>query len=157
MSVLSTFSVVDAWGKFPSGIFNYNFFDLGSFSECFHIDRLGVNYKTQYCIGQLILEAPEQKYVKKIQKTAIDLPFRQRLGFYYTGPSISLGICLPSVCSVEQLESSVNRIIHRKWQNMTVRIVKDYCQTEETPAEFKTIDLITMQVVLVFANSSEIS
>lgn len=141
------FSVVDGWGKFPSGIYNYNFFDPGSFSECFHIERNGVNYKTQYCIGQLILETPEQRNAKKVQKIVDELPFRQRLGFYNIGPSISLGICLPSACAVDDLESSLNRIVHRKLKDMTVRIDKDYCQIEETPSKFTTIDFIALQVV----------
>lgn len=143
------FPVADAWGKLPSGIFNYNFFDPGSFRECFHIERNGVNYKTQYCIGQLILETAEQRNAKRVPNYVDDLPFRQRLDVYRTGPSISLGICLPSVCAVDQLESSVNRIVHQRLRNMTVRIVKDYCQTEETPSEFKTVDFIALQVVFV--------
>lgn len=141
MSILWTFfSVFDANGKFPSGIFNYDFFDSGSFSECFR----NVKYKLQYCIGQLILETPEQRNAKKMQKNRVDLPFRQRLNLYYAGPSISLGICLPSSCDVEQLESSVNRIVHRKIQNMTVRIIKDYCQTEQVPSDFKTSDFVAL-------------
>lgn len=45
--------VLDAWGNFPSGMMSGNFFDLGSFSQCFHITRNDIVYKTQYCIGQL--------------------------------------------------------------------------------------------------------
>lgn len=139
------FSVADAWGKFPSGIFDQaNFFEPGSFSECLHIERNGKDYKTQYCIGQLMLETPEQRKAKKTSKNAIDLPYRQRLGYYYIGPSISLGICLPATCAVDQLESSVNKIIHRRMPNMTVRIVKDYCQTEEFPSKFDTKDYVAL-------------
>lgn len=51
---------MDSWGNFPSGLFHPmsgNYFDLGSFSQCFHITRDGNAYKTQYCIGQLKLRA----------------------------------------------------------------------------------------------------
>lgn len=41
--------VVDAWGKLPTGILEGNFQDLGSFSECFHIERNETTYKTKYC------------------------------------------------------------------------------------------------------------
>ena len=132
-------SVVDAWGKFPAGIFNQNFFDPGSFSECFHIIRNGRNYKTQYCIGQLILESTEQW-----QKQQINKPFWPRHDIYHTGPSISMGICLPSACLVEQLESDINRVIHQKSRDMIVRIPKDYCQSEETPSEFTILDFVAM-------------
>lgn len=47
------FLAVDSWGNFPSGIFGGNFFDLGSFSQCFHIIRNESAYESQYCIGQL--------------------------------------------------------------------------------------------------------
>lgn len=138
--IFCVFSVVDAWGKFPSGILNANFFEPGSFSQCFHIERNGANYKTQYCIGQLIVEAPGQRETRKLPKNIVDLPFRQRLGYFNTGPSISLGICLPSACAIDQLESNLNTIIHRRMRNMTVRILKDYCQTEEFPSEFDSKD-----------------
>lgn len=45
--------MLDAWGNYPSGTVRGNFFDLGSFSQCFNIVRNKRAYKTQYCIGQL--------------------------------------------------------------------------------------------------------
>lgn len=53
------FSVADAWGTFPSGIRNGNLFSLGSFSQCIHTNKHGIDYKTQYCIGKLKF-LPEQ-------------------------------------------------------------------------------------------------
>lgn len=50
---MNFFKVLDAWGNFPSGTMRGNFFDLGSFSQCFHIERNEKAVKTQYCIGQL--------------------------------------------------------------------------------------------------------
>lgn len=49
-------SVLDSWGKFPSGFFSGNFYEFGDFSECLNIERHGVRYETQYCLGQLILD-----------------------------------------------------------------------------------------------------
>lgn len=49
-------SVVDAFGKLPSAIFDGNFYELGGFTECFHIQRNEVPYKTQYCMANLIFD-----------------------------------------------------------------------------------------------------
>lgn len=46
-------SVVDAWGKIPSGILDGNLIELGSFSECFHIERNNEPYKSKYCTAKL--------------------------------------------------------------------------------------------------------
>lgn len=132
-------SVLDAWGKFPPGILHYNFFDPGSFSECFHIQRNGRNYKTKYCIGQLLLESTAQR-----QKHLVGKPFWPRLDLYRTGSSISMGMCLPAACSVEKLGSDIDRVVHRRLRGMTVRIPQDYCQSEETPSEYTTLDFVAM-------------
>lgn len=68
-------SVVDAWGKMPSGFFSGmyhleitnlhwiiynkttflgNLYELGEFSQCLNIKRDGKRYETKYCVGQLI-------------------------------------------------------------------------------------------------------
>lgn len=134
-------TVVDAWGQFPSGILNQNFFDPGSFSECFNIVRNRRKYRTKYCIGQLILQSTDQR-----QKHLIDKPFWPRLDVYRTGSSISMGICLPSACSVEQLVYDINRVVHRKFRGLTVRIPKDYCQSEETPSDYSILDFVAVLV-----------
>lgn len=56
MGWLYLFSVLDAWGKLPSGILEGNLQSFGSFSECFHIDRNGTLYKSKYCLGQLAID-----------------------------------------------------------------------------------------------------
>lgn len=53
-------TVVDSWGKFPSGIMSGNFFELGSFPQCFRIERNGDAFKTQYCVAQLKFHSNEQ-------------------------------------------------------------------------------------------------
>lgn len=54
---LFVYSVLDAWGKIPSEILVEKFFNLsqssydyGSFAQCFHIERKGRRFKTQYCL-----------------------------------------------------------------------------------------------------------
>lgn len=42
---------MDSWGKLPSGIFSENFYEFGAFSQCFHLERNGRHYPTQYCMG----------------------------------------------------------------------------------------------------------
>lgn len=48
-------AVLDAWGKIPSGFFEGNLFELGAFSECFHIERENELYQTKYCMANLDL------------------------------------------------------------------------------------------------------
>lgn len=49
-------SVLDAWGKFPSSIFEGNLYEFGGYSECFNIKQNAEQYKTQYCLGNLIMD-----------------------------------------------------------------------------------------------------
>lgn len=92
-------------------------------TECFHIERIGVNYKIQYCIGRLIFETAEHRKAKKVQQNTVDWPFRGGLDAYRTGLSISFGIHLPLVCAAR----------NQVW------IAEDY---------FQTVDFIALQVVV---------
>lgn len=54
-------TVLDSWGKLPSGILSGNFFEFGSFDQCFSISfdesyDIGAAIRPQYCIGQIVLE-----------------------------------------------------------------------------------------------------
>lgn len=49
-------SVLDSWGKLPSGVFSGNFYEFGDFAECLNIHRNGTLYKAQYCLEELILQ-----------------------------------------------------------------------------------------------------
>lgn len=60
-------TVIDAWGKIPSAVFDGNFFEFGGFSECFHIQRESELYKTQYCIGQLVIDIDGLSPMQHIQ------------------------------------------------------------------------------------------
>lgn len=60
------------------------------------------------------------------------------------GHSISLGMCLPAVCSTDDLESIINKVIHAKTDNFFFEIPKTSCQFEEYPSELTTVDLLAM-------------
>lgn len=50
---------MDSWGKFPSGIFSGNAYDFGAFSQCFHLERDGQHYPTQYCLAMITFTMPD--------------------------------------------------------------------------------------------------
>lgn len=108
---------MDSWGNFPSGIGTRNNQELGSFSECFRIERSGQPYQTQYCVGQAHFSRGE------------DLP-------------IFLGICLPATCTVKYLQSVVNEAIDMR--NLVVKIPEKMCQREEHVNGWKPMDFLTV-------------
>lgn len=67
--------MLDAWGKFPSGIFSGNFHEFGAFSQCFNITRKEELYKTQYCLGHLTLnvdgwlQQTSHQHIKQVLNT----------------------------------------------------------------------------------------
>lgn len=59
--------MVDAWGKLPSGFFDGNMYDLGSFNECFDLQRGNEKYSSKYCTARLALNitgmmSPQKTY-----------------------------------------------------------------------------------------------
>lgn len=64
-------------------------------------------------------------------------------------PSITLGICLPYACAVDQLESSINRALQAKMSDMMVIIPENSCQYEEIASDWRAIDFATMYVLTV--------
>lgn len=63
--------MIDAWGKFPSGLMEGNFYEFGAFSECFHIERETELYETKYCMGQLVLHLDGISSTQSYQYNAI--------------------------------------------------------------------------------------
>lgn len=59
-------------------------------------------------------------------------------------PSVSLGLCLPAVCKVNQLESVVNDAIHTNLEHMEAKIPEEMCQLEGSANDWKTLDFVTM-------------
>lgn len=60
-------SVIDSWGKIPSGIFDGNFYEFGAFSQCLNIERYGDSYKTKYFLGHLIFNLSGMSTAKSYQ------------------------------------------------------------------------------------------
>lgn len=58
--------------------------------------------------------------------------------------SISIGLCLPAVCSTDHLESIVNDLLHARSSSLAFEIPKNTCQFEEKVSGLKTVDLIAM-------------
>lgn len=73
--------VLDSWGKFPSGMMSGNFFDFGAFSQCFHIKHNGINYKTQYCIGQF--KFPPTKRSSLLPRLVVEVFWSERISFNF--------------------------------------------------------------------------
>lgn len=67
--------VADAWGKVPSGFFDGNYYALGAFSECFHIERNAAPYESKYCMGELDLNLGGNFAPKTTEHVKIDNGF----------------------------------------------------------------------------------
>lgn len=114
--------VVDAWGKFPSGILEGNLFELGSFQECFHIERDDEPYDTKYCLAELKLKSTPQSRL-----------------------SLRFGMCTPAICSMHFLQSMINN--NKSIDRLTsLKFDENTCQLEENVSELKVLDWITMYV-----------
>lgn len=59
-------------------------------------------------------------------------------------PGFSFGFCLPAVCSVDHIEHIFNEITNTNVHGVSMNILKNTCQKEETISEFNTLDLIAM-------------
>ena len=131
--------VVDSWGNFPSGVLNKNLHDLGSFSECFHIQRNGTPYETQYCIAKLprILYG-YYSYILVIEFHLIVFYMRvTKISIFVLFFSVVLGICLPAACTVNDANST-------KVNPLAMRIPKKTCQVEETITDWNAIDFAVL-------------
>lgn len=145
---------MDSWGKFPSGIQRSNVYELGSFSQCFHIERNGIGYQTQYCLAQFEYKSKERKqenssrYCYYIYDKNVISVVNHIIKYFFnsTRPNttITIGICLPKVCSTDNLESVVNEKLHVKANDITVRIPRELCQYQENAANFNAIDFVIM-------------
>lgn len=52
----------DASAKFPTGILNGKFYDFGDYDECLETDTTGLDFKTQYCIVNIIFSPSFKLY-----------------------------------------------------------------------------------------------
>ncbi|XP_058454323.1 nose resistant to fluoxetine protein 6-like [Malaya genurostris] len=104
------FPMLDAWGKIPSGIFEGNFYDLGSFEECrkFSYDTnnetLG-EIRGQYCLLSIPFNLDSNRAVKN------GAPIDVR-GFPSNSnkPALRIGTCFPDTCDGEYLSAWVKNV-----------------------------------------------
>lgn len=71
-------SVLDSWGRIPSGILSGNLYDFGDFRRCFHLERNGEAYPTQYCLGRIIVDinvflTPDYLQKNKVLQSVVQL------------------------------------------------------------------------------------
>lgn len=89
------YSVLDAWGKIPSSVFEGNLYELGGFSECFHIERDNAAYKTQYCLGALVLTLKGMPTMKSHLFEPRNAPNLLKTGKYKDKPEIEQLMGMP--------------------------------------------------------------
>lgn len=58
--------------------------------------------------------------------------------------SISLGICLPAACSVENLGAAVNNVLLTRAKNSTAKVFIEDCQDVEKYSDIRAIDFVAM-------------
>lgn len=58
--------------------------------------------------------------------------------------SISLGLCLPAICSTDHLEFIINDLLRAKSSSLLFTIPKNSCQLEENGSDYRTIDLFAL-------------
>lgn len=60
------------------------------------------------------------------------------------GASVSLGLCLPAVCSTDHLEFVINDLLHARSSSLLFEIPKNSCQLKEHGSGIRTIDLVAL-------------
>ena len=59
-------------------------------------------------------------------------------------PSILIGLCLPTACRMNNLESLVNNVIQNNVNNAEAKIPQEMCQFEERDTNRTILDYITL-------------
>lgn len=155
-SLISSVIVVNSWGGLSHDLAKGKFFDFGTFSPCFQIERNATHhYDTQYCIAQLKFRATEVPrrtkaapwfvYMwKKIQFNLYDSVWKiNRLEVEL--PQISLGMCLPAICSADQLAAIGNEAIHSITNQFDFEVPRIACQSGvKYKPKLEMLDLFAM-------------
>ncbi|XP_031622733.1 nose resistant to fluoxetine protein 6-like isoform X2 [Contarinia nasturtii] len=137
--------LIDTWAKLPSTVSSVYSYEFGKFSQCFNIKRHEKVERTQYCMGQLVIEQEFDRIINlsdPIKDGTLKPEFL--LPQPAKGVAINFGLCLPRMCSLRGIEPILNYLIQQKQINASIKLFEDTCQTEEIPSEFKTIDLIAI-------------
>ena len=65
------------------------------------------------------------------------------------GIGIGFGTCMPAVCSLHLLEPIINNKLLQNFTKVSVTFPKNTCQIEEIASDYRTIDIVTMWVMII--------
>ncbi|XP_049823873.1 uncharacterized protein LOC126265671 [Aethina tumida] len=114
--------ILDANAKIPSGILNSNFYDAGSYDECYQLETGVEDLYGKYCMGHVPLSVPSE-YKEVIQRDSLELVLK-------------LGYCLPSACTSEDF----NKVYF--WANFD----EDLCATKAVVQEYDASDILAITI-----------
>ncbi|KAM8719733.1 hypothetical protein ACLKA7_005886 [Drosophila subpalustris] len=122
--------MIDAWGSKPAGILSLNVVDLGNYDQCMKINKWisgDHEVKGKYCLSRL--------------------PVNKLLGINRPTVGLKIGICFPSSCSADNMNTFLNRVIKQliNVSNTAKLIDEQTCKTaEREPLEGLTIFTIVL-------------
>lgn len=144
--------VIDAMGKIPSGLLDGTLSSVGDYKQCLNIksppfDENGQTIITgKYCLARPIIPYTDRT-ISRLNKTnqngslnpGIPDRFLDELSdflYLFNGSFINIGICLPSVCSANEIEQTLNSILY-PLINIPIEIgPENNCQTASKNEEF---------------------
>lgn len=110
--------LIDAMGKYPSGLMQASKTDLGAFDECVETvvhDSLGNEaIRAQYCNLDIRLSKGSSFVESTLAAIQLAFPKVVRFREHLTDrrlPPIRLGICVTNDCNEEELQELVNRVL----------------------------------------------
>ncbi|XP_053691017.1 nose resistant to fluoxetine protein 6-like [Sabethes cyaneus] len=150
--IFAYFKVFDAWGKFPSGIMEGNFYDLGSYEECrkfaHHDERLETisQIRGRYCLLSIPLKMTlgrRQAANNTIQLNVRGLPSAsQQL-------ALMIGTCFPDSCDDELLNAFLNDTFSMLLNSTGARFTCDAHLADIGATEIVAITIFSLIVGLV--------
>lgn len=128
--------ILDATGKYPTGLIEGTVVDLGSYDECVATvlrDKYGVTKtRGQYCVLELRVPSDDLMTEHFVPAAAITHKRAEKFTSYWTDPKtpgLRLGICLVDQCNERDIQSLVRTILPETF-NATVYD----CVTGEYPS-----------------------
>ena len=116
---------VDSFGKIGAGFVQGNMYALGSYDECFSLPN------TKYCLSDLVV--------------LLD-------GGGLPNPELFYAICLPQVCSIDDILNGVNSTNEQlSFFNVTIEISSVSCESETKPSYNAGAILMILVWVLIAA------
>lgn len=155
--------MLDAMSKPPAGILTGTFSDFGAFDQCLDIElpnrKGGVEFRGQYCaieIKPLLPKVPKNfSLAKQAHAEPLDSIAREfvigGMSFYYL--KFRLGICVPSLCSVEEMQALAKQIGTQV--EMDVKIPQCYVQESLVfkPVHIAVIFVVSLLLISCIAGS----